>query len=78
MHPYTSWSVVRHIEPCLLCAVLTLGIIIGAFIFASACAYHWSILLESPLALQGASPVGLSKSSKVSQIQARVVRVWTL
>ena len=40
------------------CAVLVLGFTTGALLFVYACAYHWSLLHESPLAPREAPLVG--------------------
>ena len=47
-------------ERCGGCAVLTLGVLTGALLFAYACAYHWYVVHDNPLALREIPLPGLA------------------
>ena len=51
---------VQRKEWCGGCAVLTLGVLTGALLFAYACAYHWYVVHDNPLALREIPLPGLA------------------
>ena len=49
------------------CAVLTLGVLAGALLFAYACAYHWYVVHDNPLALREIPLPGLTGAKQPPQ-----------
>lgn len=60
-------------------AVLALGIFAGALLFAYACAYHWYVVHDNPLALREMPLLGLARAKQPLQpAHAQVWRIRTL
>ena len=74
--PVVLHDVAQNNKWCGGCAVLTLGVFAGALLFAYACAYHWYVVHDNPLALMEIPLLGLARARQSLQpAHAQVVRI---